>query len=193
MGPHKNSRRSAGPCYGLPADFKDTGSLYTLNDVLSGIAFKKLKNPDLSENKIYDIVDKIVRQKFILANPALPLISPDSVKRKIQRALESVQQLEHKKLKAVKKKNLLESLDRLFDLVTCQCEIIDCEVEDHNCSGAHVICSCEEKLPDMEAAWLKDQRNKIGTTGGKYMMGGIDKEEALRFEENAQEEAKKNS
>lgn len=87
------------------------------------------------------------------------------MKRKIQRALESVQQLEHKKLKAAKKKNLLESLDRLFDLVTCQCEIIDCEVEDHNCSGAHVICSCEEKLPDMEAAWLRDQRNNIFSTG----------------------------
>ena len=156
MGPKKKTRRSAGPCYGPPAVFKDTGSLFTLKDVLSGFAFKKLEHPDLGENEIFDTVDKIVRQKFIVANPALPLISPDSVKKKIQRALESAQQLQHKKLKAVKKKNLLESLDRLFDLVTCQCEIIDCKVEDHNCSGAYVICSCEEKLPDMEAAWLRD-------------------------------------
>ena len=47
-------------------------------------------------------------------------------------------------------------------MVTCQCDILDCSVEDHDRSEAHVECLCDEKLPkipDMEAAWLKDKRN----------------------------------
>ena len=196
MGPKKKTRKSPGPCYGPPTDFKDIDSLFTLRDVLSGLAFKKLQHPDLSHNKVFDIVENIVRQKFLKANPSIPLICPLSAIKKIERVLKSVHLLEHKKLKSTKKKNLFASLDRLFDMVTCQCEILDCSVKDHDCSGAHVDCICDEKLPkipDMEAAWLKDQRNKIGTTGGKYMMGGVDKKEALIQEEKNEKERKKAS
>ena len=30
----------------------------------------------------------------------------------------------------------------------------------------------------MELVWLKDQRTKIGTKGGKFIMGGVDRKEA---------------
>ena len=46
--------------------------------------------------------------------------------KKIEIVLKSVHLIEQKKLKATKKKNLLASLDRLFNMVTCQCEILDC-------------------------------------------------------------------
>ena len=190
MGPRKKTRKSSGACYGPPADLTDTGSLYTLRDVLAGVAFKKLQNPDLSESQVHDTVEKIVRQKFLQANPSLPLITPNSVIRKIQRAEESVQLLEHKKLKSQKKKNLLDNLDKLFDLVTCQCKIVECEEKDHDCSGAHIICDCDTKVPDLEAAWLRDQRNKIGTKGGNYVMAGVDKKEA-KFQKEILEKEKK--
>ena len=191
MGPKKKTRKSAGACYGPPADFNDTGSLFTLRDVLAGVAFKKLEHPGLPENQIYDIVEKIIRGKFLQANPALPLISPNSVIKKIQRAEESVQLLEHKKLKAVKKKNLTDNLDKLFDLVSCQCKIVHCEERDHDCSGAHIICDCEAKVPAMEAAWLRDQRDKTGTKGGNYVMGGVDKKVARQHREMLEQEKQK--
>ena len=82
MGPKKKTRKSPGPCYGPPTDFKDIDSLFTLRDVLSGLAFKKLQHPDLSHNKVFDIVENIVRQKFLKANPSIPLICPLSAIKK---------------------------------------------------------------------------------------------------------------
>ena len=188
MGPKKKTRKSSGACYGPPADLNDTGSLFTLRDVLAGVAFKKMQNPNLSESQVHDTVEKIVRQKFLQANPNLPLITPIAVIRKIQRAEESVQLLEHKKLKSQKKKNLLDNLDKLFDLVSCQCKIVECEENDHDCSGAHIMCDCDTKVPDLEAAWLRDQRNKIGTKGGNYVMAGVDKKEAMLQKEILEKE-----
>ena len=88
---------------------------------------------------------------------------------------------------------MLISLDKIFYLVLCKCEIVDCSQENHNCSGCHILCSCprSDKVPDMEAAWLKDQRAKIGTLGGSYVMQGVDTVDANTFKKYQEKEAKK--
>ena len=169
MGPKKRTRKSALTCYG---------------DVLAGVDFEKLQFPDNSNRKQHEFVENLVRQKFFQANPRLPLISEHAAVVKIERASEAAHLLQNKKLKSNRKKHFLDSLDKLFDLVKCQCDIADCVEENHNCSGAHFICSCPrlDKVPDMEAAWVKDQRTNIGTKGGKFVMSSsIDKKEAKKF------------
>ena len=191
MGPKKRTRKSALTCYGPPVKLPDTGCLVTLRDVLAGVDFEKLQFPDNSSRKQHDVVENLVRQKFFQANlpPAI-----DAAVVKFERASEAAHLLQNKKLKSNRKKHFLDSLDKLFDLVKCQCEIADCVEENHNCSGAHFICSCPklDKVPDMEAAWLKDQRTKIGTKGRTFVMSSsIDKKEAKKFKKHVDLEEKK--
>ena len=79
-------------------------------------------------------VEKLVRLKFLQGNPRLPLISELSAVKKMER-MEAVRLLDTNKLTSKKKKNLLTRLDKIFDMVVCQCKIIDCD-KDHDCPGA---------------------------------------------------------
>ena len=193
MGPKKKTRQTAGSCYGPPVKMPDSGSLLTLRDVLAGVDYEQMQFPDLSGRKHQEVVEKYVRQKFFQANPRLPLISEHAAVIKIERAVEAAHLIHHKKLKSKKKKHFFDSLDKTFDLVICQCEIVVCGTENHKCSGAHVICNCAktDKVPDLEAAWLKDQRTKIGTEGGNFIMRGVDKKEAKKFKSKVEKEMRK--
>ena len=176
--PKKSKKtRSSWSCYGAPAKLPDQGSLYTLREVLSAVAFEAEQNPDTSSTQAnYDTVEKAVRLKFLEANPRLPLITADSVIRKIIRDMDAVNLLDANKLSAKRKSNLLSRLDKIFDLVTCQCPIAECQQE-HDCPGSHVLCKCSKenpKVPDIEAAWLRDQRLRDGSSKGEYIMKGID-------------------
>ena len=192
MGPKKKTRQT-NPCYGPPTGLPDTCSLYTLRDVLAGVEFEKLQQPELNNSQIHNIIENKVRQKFQQANPHLALITASSATSKIRRAFISATLLGSKKLKSNKKKHFLASLDKLFDLVICQCEIVDCAVGDHKYESVHINCNCErkDKIPNMELAWLRDQRVKIGTTGGKYVLGGVDKKEAKIFDQKVAKDSKK--
>ena len=161
--------------FGAPAILPDTGCLYTLKEVLAAVSLEAGKDTFPSQAN-YETVEKLVRFKFLQGNPKLPLISESSATKKMERDMENVRLLDSHKLSAKKKKNLLSRLDKIFDLVLCQCQIVDCG-EDHDCSGAHVLCKCPKeipRIPDMEAAWLRDQRQRDSSNQGKYMMKGID-------------------
>ena len=160
---------------------------------MAAVDFEKLEHPDLSNSRIHEIVEKKVRLKFQQANPRLQLITEGSATSKIRRAFDSAHLLDNKKLKSKKKKHFSDALDKLFDLMICQCDIEDCGEEDHNCGGVHVMCNCElkNKVPQVELAWLKDQRDKIGTKGGKFFMSGVDKVEAKIYSDKVKREAKK--
>ena len=159
----------------------DQGSLYTLREVLSALAFEVEQNPDVNSVQVHcQTVEKAVRSKFLEANPRLPLITVDSAVKKIGRDMDVVNLLDANKLSAKRRKLFLPKLDKIFDLVTCQCPIAVCE-QDHDCSGAHVLCKCSKdspKIPDIEAAWLRDQRLRDGNYKGEYVMKGIDWAEA---------------
>ena len=160
---------------------------------MTAVDFEKLQQPDVVNIKIYETVEKKVRQKFHQANPRLPLITESSATNKIRRAFDSADLLDKKRLKSKRKKYFIDSLDKVFDLVICQCELVDCAEEDHDCGGVHVICHCEnkDKIPKLELAWIKDQRDKIGTKGGKFIMRGVDKKEAKTYKNKVTTEENK--
>lgn len=175
----KHKTRSSWFCFGAPAKLPDTGSLYTLREVLAAVSFEA-ELDTLPSQAHFVTVEKLVRIKFLQGNPKLPLITEASAVKKIDRDMQSVRLLDANNLTAKKKKNLLSRLDKIFDMVVCQCKIIDCD-EDHSCSGAHVVCKCPKenpRIPDMEAAWLRDQRLRDSSNMGKFIMKGIDWEVA---------------
>ena len=75
-------------------------------------------------------------------------------------------------------------LDKLFDITLCQCPITLCEDSDQppceeDCiKQAHINCSCEaaQKVPVLELAWLKGQKEKTGSKF-KYQMKNADLKE----------------
>ena len=178
----KHKTRSSESCFGAPAKLPDCPSLYTLKEVLAALAFEAEQESSAKPSKAkFEIVEKEVRFKFLQANPKLPLISAESAVKKMQRDFDDSKLLDRKQLTAKKKKNLESKLPKILDLISCQCPIIECDREDHSCPGVHIICKCPKgspKVPDIEAAWLKDQRDRDGSEKGQYMMKGIDFVEA---------------
>lgn len=66
------------------------------------------------------------------------------------------------------KENIMNCLDKLFDIITCNCIIYLCEDEKIGCTGckfgAHIFCKCsqDQKIPKIELQWLYHQRQKLG-------------------------------
>ena len=77
--------------------------------------------------------------------------------------------------------SVYEKLNKLFDIIRCQCEIYKCSggeacCDKQLCSGYHVRCECsaEFKIPIQEVSFVKDQREKIGIRGGQMVMERLD-------------------
>ena len=153
-------------------------------DIIADIKFYRENHEDLKP-AIAALADRIEGQ-FLKVNPALPLLSKPLILQKINRLLDADQ--EHKGRKMTKKRacNFVNSLPLLFDIISCKCKILPCTPitsylcsDVNTCSGFHVACSCpkDQKIPDLEVAFIKDQREKVGHMGGNLVMEGIDKKE----------------
>ena len=64
----------------------------------------------------------------------------------------------------------LADLDKLFNILVCGCSFTSCveaKCDDENCSDVHINCSCprESRIPKLELAYLRDQREKVGRKG----------------------------
>ncbi|KAK1886299.1 3-deoxy-D-manno-octulosonic acid kinase [Dissostichus eleginoides] len=74
-------------------------------------------------------------------------------------------------------------LDKLFDILTCKCQITSCE--GGGCDGcviqAHINCSCsrEKRIPLKDLAYTKGQKEKVGSKGS-HQIGGPDLQEHKR-------------
>ena len=66
-------------------------------------------------------------------------------------------------------------LDKLFDILNCKCELTSCDGA--GCEGcvtqAHIKCSCtrEKRIPVKDLAYIKGQREKVGSKGPHQMVG----------------------
>ena len=77
--------------------------------------------------------------------------------------------------KAGERRQVEESLDKLFDIVRCTHHIFTCQEEGSECSTilpqgskrVHINCTCskEMKVPVQELEWLHSQRIKVGEKG----------------------------
>lgn len=81
------------------------------------------------------------------------------------------------------KERFIVKLDQLFDILSCKCQISSCEQA--GCEGcvikAHIICSCskERKIPVKDLAYIKGQKEKVGSKG-PHQMGSPDLTEHRR-------------
>ena len=188
MGPKKvKTRHSSGSCFGASASLPDTGNLFTVRDVLAAFAREVELAPLATTNFIATQLDVKIRDKWKEGNPDLVLMDQKSVVKRISRLHESAVQINRRSLSKARTDNFLEKLDRLFDMLVCQCQFISCtesRCDQAGCTGVHLQCFCprEEKIPEIEWEFAKDQREKIGHRG-LMQMGAPDIPEAKRQED----------
>ena len=81
---------------------------------------------------------------------------------------ETLRKVSQKRANKKETENIINCLDKLFDITTCQCIIYLCNDEKTDCSGcslgAHIFFKCQQdqKIPKLELKWLYLQRQKIG-------------------------------
>ena len=145
MGPKKaKTRKASGNCFGPAVTLPDTGNLYTLRYVMSAYEWEFELNPLLTKNFIAEHLEPKIRQKWKQNNPELPLISTKLLVQRLARDYSSVVEIKRKQLTKVKTENFMQRLDKLYDLLICQCKFISCEqvqCPDVDCHGAHMECS----------------------------------------------------
>ena len=167
------TRHSTGACFGSACPLPDTGSLYTTRDVLAAIAMEVNLNPTKAVRWSVVKVAPAVRAKWDQTNPQLVLVPESAVLLRMTRIYERALQVNKNKLSAKAKKIFTDSLDKVFDILVCQCPIEKCPKSDcnpaHCLDGAHITCSClrADKIPTMELLFIMDQREEIGVRGGE--------------------------
>ena len=65
--------------------------------------------------------------------------------------------------------------------------------DEKNCTGFHILCECpdEERIPEKDVRFIKDQREKTGLHGVEMIMDGKDVKEAKLLQEEAKKAEKK--
>ena len=193
----QKTRHSSSSCFGPATTLPDVGSLYTSRDVLAAVEMAKRENPDKTDRWCIEQVTDSVKKKWIDINPELILIQDNSIMIKLERYYANALEVNANKMKAKKKKGFLEKMDKVFDILHCQCENNWCSDTDcnpaHCQNGAHINCSClkQFKIPPMELSYIKDQRDKVGLMGGDMLMIGIDAKEAMRKNKQLKRQPKK--
>ena len=190
----RKTRHKSREC-GAPESLPKSRELYVNQDIIADLRFHN----DDSSKAISTLADKLEAQ-FLKVNPSLPLLPKQAVIQKIQRLLQADKHYRNRRMTKKKTANFVKNLPLLFDIISCKCKILPCTEGTsylcsgpESCSGFHVACFCPKdnpRIPDMEVAFIKDQREKIGTLGGKQMMEGVDQKEAARVK-NIQKKAEK--
>ena len=189
MPPKKlKTRHSGGKCFGPSAELPDDGDLFTMKDVLAACERELEISPNSSHSSIAEKIAPKIVAKWKENNPELVLIADKSIKTKIIRSMTTAEDIRLKKLTKKQKDIFFQKLDKLFDLLVCQCPIDDCPGDTcrkKTCPGVHADCLCERpyRIPIIELQFVRDQRAKVGHRG-KMQMGKPDRKEAKRQEEN---------
>jgi hypothetical protein len=176
--------RTASGDAGAPSPLLHPGLLNDNRDVIAAVKFE---NINLDTKEAIEKVTEQIKQKFNMVNPKLPLISNQNIMQKITRLMQTEHDFKRKKLSKAKAKNFTQKQSKLFDVISCQCKIFECSRPEtccspETCSGFHISCSCAKylRIPDMETSFVKDQREKEGTLGGKQVMVGVDSKDAKK-------------
>ena len=129
MPPKKlKTRHSGGKCFGPSAELPDDGDLFTMKDVLAACERELEISPNSSHSSIAEKIAPKIVAKWKENNPELVLIADKSIKTKIIRSMTTAEDIRLKKLTKKQKDIFFQKLDKLFDLLVCQCPIDDCPV-----------------------------------------------------------------
>lgn len=200
--PRVRTRQKSGDV-GAPADLPDTGALYVNKDIISAVD-SILDIPNKTAHDAFVEVTATVVKKFKEVNPVLNLLSNKVIITKMKRLHADSLKLKRNQLTKKVKENFKGKLPRLFDILSCQCEIINCGGgkacrNEKDCTGFHILCVCpegDERIPDKDVKFVKDQREKLGLLGGEMAMDRVDVKEVKEKKEEAkkaeQRETKKN-
>ena len=153
---------STGGCFGAACPLPDIGSLYTTRDILAAIAMEVNLNPTKAVRWAVVKVAPAVRAKWNQTNPQLVMIPETALLIRMTRIYERAIKDNQNKLTAKAKKIFTDSLDKVFDVLVCQCPIEKCFLSDCNPAhcfvGAHITCSCvrADKIPTIELLFILD-------------------------------------
>ncbi|XP_047137373.1 uncharacterized protein LOC124813865 [Hydra vulgaris] len=183
-----------------------TAKLPTLRDVLRyGIFLRetsKLNRRNYSNSDLIpDIYNKLL-EKWQMASVLFvpPVISlKHNLVTRLKVAWNKANLISQNRASKFIKQKLNLIIDKLFDLVECNCKISFCSEQccSPDCKvGAHITCICprERKIPINELVYIKAQREKIGSLSS-YQLGPADLMESKKFKKYKvanEEEKKKN-
>ena len=150
--------------------------LPTLRDILRyGLLLREQSDEDLRNytgagiaKDIYPkVLEKWERANSLFVTPVLN--SRTTILNKIESSWEQAKNISLGRGTVGVKEAFTSKLDRLFDILNCKCNILFCS--EFDCPGcqreAHINCLCskEKKIPVNELAFIKGQRDKIGSFG----------------------------
>ena len=102
-----------------------------------------------------------VQNMYRKINSNLPIITDESVMRKLDKLHEMYKNVKWGKANKDNEKSFMNSLDRIFDAIHCSCPIKSCK--EFGCFGCtnkvHITCKCENlknKIPLIELEYVKD-------------------------------------
>ena len=181
------------------SDFLGTGrdflvsELPTLRDVLRYVVLLREQHEENARNiTVREVAREVVPvliNQWVKANALFKppvIVSDKTIIDKIVEAWSFVSDVVSKSVSKTKKEKFIIRLDKLFDIVTCKCQITSCS--DFDCSSscsqeAHISCSCQKdrKIPVKDIPFIKGQRDKVGSRG-PYQIAGVVMVEHIRHE-----------
>ena len=157
-----------GPSQSLP--LCDLG---TKRDVLKQILHLRLTDSrdhrTYTKSEIVDDTVKLIKENWLKVNHKIAInpviVSDQEIARRVKSLWEKAESFSSKKgigkklsrgQKEKEKERFIESIDKLFDILTCTCKIFTCEefncMDGDNCNiKIHINCSCakEFKIPQI--------------------------------------------
>ena len=144
MGPKKITR--SGFIFGAPCGFPDNRQLYTNKDILAAKQMEINKSPVISSRYAAKVLEPLVAKKWKEVNPLLPLISTYSIVLKIDCLYKMCKTIEDKHCSVYKKKIFISKMEKLFDILVCQCKFSEGSGCPKDCKSAHIECFCARKF-----------------------------------------------
>ena len=99
-------------------------------------------------------------------------LSDDVLIQKIKRKWMTISNIAGKNAKVPKRERstFVAELDKLFNVLVCNCDFTSCDEAKcsiQDCANIHINCNCPRmsRIPKLELAYMKDQREKIGRKG----------------------------
>ena len=175
---------------GEPANFTNT-QLPTFRDAIKQAMILQRENPRSKcytlKEIMYDVYSLLI-PIWERANSDLvkvdSLVRKDHIIEKMADVWSDARNYANNRLKKIKKKSFLDTIDSLIDILKCKCKISTCST--NNCAGcefnAHIECTCpkEAKNPKIELVFLADQRNSK-ENGHKLIIAPKDTKETSRI------------
>ena len=148
-------------------------------------AQRNLTNPEMAAEATPLVLAVWNRANAKLAK--LPVsIAERSISKRIETKWDIMMKLVSKKGKvtARQKKKFENELDRVFNILHCNCPFLSClesQCSNEDCDKVHISCSCPLacKIPPLELEFIRDQRAKVGTKGS-LQITSVDKEETAK-------------